>query len=217
LSKIVKRATMAFPNAYIETDNPPSHVIRDKIVALIAILGLAYFGLTVLVLHFLPTGYDPVRQFISDYAVGQYALEMELGFFAFGVGVAALAVAIALASDSRIFRFGASMLFFNGVCLFLVGLFPTDIEGAATTLHGGIHLALSLVVFSLNPACILFISYGKGRKWLVTALSSLVFAGVVVAVDVALALGAAGLAERLFVLVLLAWQLGFSFDAFRKS
>jgi hypothetical membrane protein len=214
--KIVAISELAFPNAYVETDNPPSHAFRDKIVALMAILGMGYFGLTVLVLHFLPTGYDPVRQFVTDYAVGQYALEMELGFFAFGAGVAALAIAIALANDSRIQRFGASMLFFTGVCLFLVGLFPTDVEGAAVTLHGEIHFVLSSVVFILTPISILLVSYGKGRRWFVTALSSLILAGIIVPVTVTPTLGAGGLVERIFVLVLLVWQLGFSVDLYRN-
>jgi hypothetical protein len=55
-------------------------------------------GLTTLILHLQPTGYDPVRQVLSDYAVGAFGTEMALGFFVGGVGVAALAIGILLGS-----------------------------------------------------------------------------------------------------------------------
>jgi hypothetical membrane protein len=208
---------LAFPNAYLEVDEPPSQAFRDKIVSLLAIVGIAYFGLTILVLHFEPTGYDPVRQVVSDYAVGPFAFEMELGFFAGGIGLVALAIAIAITDAPRTFKFGVSALFIAGVSLVLVGVFPTDIEEAGTTLHGEIHLILALVVFGLTSIGILLVSYGRGRRWFLTTLSFLVISGVFVAVDAGLALNASGLAERFFILVLLAWQLRVSFDLFRNS
>ncbi len=196
----------AFPNAYVDVDEPPNRVPREKALAVVGMVGIACFGLTVLALHFAPTGYDPIRQVVSDYAVGRFAVEMELGFFAGGVGLVALAVAIALANQGRTSKSGASLLVVAGAALFIVGAFPTDIEGAAVTLHGTVHGILSLVVFTLSPVGMLLVSYAEGRRLFWTTASALLAAGSFVTAQITFSLDVAGLAERLFILVLVLWS-----------
>jgi hypothetical membrane protein len=209
----------AFPNAYLEVDEPPKRIPRERILAAIALVGISWLGLTTLVLHFEPTGYDPIRQVVSDYVVGSFAFWMELGFFAGGVGLVALALGISVANPGRrVFKVGSSLLLIAGLCLFVVGAFPTDIEGATITLHGTIHGILSQFVFILGPIGVLLISYGYGRRsffWPI--LTTFIVAGIFVAADMALSLNATGLAERIFILVLLAWEFVISLRLLRNS
>lgn len=208
--------SLAFPNAYIETDEIPSHVLREKALALVGLAGLAYFGMTVLVLHFEPTGYNPVTQAVSDYAVGPFGYLMSAGFFLGGVGVVALGFALALRrSLRRMFRLGSFMFVVAGLALISVAFFPTDLEGAASTLHGTLHSLLSQIVFSFGPIGMLLVSYTRGRRWFVLTLSLYAATGAYLSANLALSLGAGGLAERLFILFLFGWWFIVSYRSFK--
>jgi hypothetical protein len=63
---MTKRLVSAFPNAYVDVDEPPNNSVLVKALALVGMIGIAYIGLTTLILDFAPTGYDPVRQVVSD-------------------------------------------------------------------------------------------------------------------------------------------------------
>jgi len=183
---------------------------------MIGMVGVVYLGMTTVILHLQPTGYDPIRQVVSDYAVGQFGTEMALGFFAGGVGVAALAIAISLTSIHRTLKIGSMPLFVAGVALFIVGAFPTDLGGAPTTIHGTIHSLLSLLVFTLGPLGMVVISYSYNRKWFLATLLGFVVTSVF-AVSVQLGFGAMGLAERGLIVVLLTWWFAMSLHIFRIS
>ena len=217
MSRTVGQKSHAFPNAYVDVDEPPNRTSREKFLALVGMFGAAYFGLTILVLHFEPTGYDPLRQAVSDYGVGRFAVEMQLGFFAGGISLVSLALAFALADEGRVLKLGSLLLLIGGVALFIAGGFPTDIAGAAATLHGTIHSSLSLVVFTSAPIGMLLVSYGNGRRWFWTTMSALAAAGGFFAATLILSLDAGGVAERLFILVLLLWWFAASWRQFRTS
>jgi hypothetical protein len=180
-------------------------------------LGVAYFSITIVLLHFEPTGYDPVSQFVSDYAVGAFALEMSLGFFVGGIGVTGLGLALVMVqTDRRAFRAGAFMTVIVGLVMFLIAGFPTDIEGAASTIHGMVHSRLSAVVFTLGPASMVLISYAQGRRWFGVALSVLAASFVFSALTGVFVLGANGLAERFFIAVLFGWWMVAAYRALRE-
>ena len=62
--------------------------------ALISLAGsLVYVGVVV-VLHFLPTGYDLVHNAVSDYGVGQYAPLFRLSHWAGSIAVLAMAIGL---------------------------------------------------------------------------------------------------------------------------
>ena len=179
-------------------------------------VGVACLGLTTLILHLQPTGYDPVRQVASDYAVGPYGIEMAVGFFLGGIGVVGLAQAIFFSTTRRSFRIGSIILSVAGVALFLLGAFPTDIEGAPPTVHGIIHSLLSLFIFSLGPVGMVLVSYGYGRRWFLITVLGFVTTSIF-AVIMQLQFEATGLAERGLILLLLAWWFTASLHAFRAS
>lgn len=201
------RFSRAFPNAYVDVEEPPNKSFRNKAIGLAALVGTAYFILVVLVLHLEPTGYDPLTNAVSDYAVGPFALQMQSAFFAGGVGLSCLGVASYLVRGSRREAYGSALILIAGLSLFLVGAFPTDIEGTPTTFHGSMHVALSAVVFIASPAGMLLDSSGMGRKWLWATSAAMALAFLSAFAVSALALNASGLSERLYIGVLVGWWL----------
>ena len=180
-------------------------VSPDRRLSLVAVFGISCLGLTTLILNFLPTGYSPIKQAVSDYGVGRFGAEMAIGFFAGGVGLASLGFALAKSVSRRVEKTGAVFLLVAGVSLVVVGVFPTDLEGASATLNGAIHSVVSQFVFIFGPAGMILVSYANGRTWLGPTLSGLLFAGGFFAADVILSLQATGLAERIFIIALLTW------------
>jgi len=67
---------------------------RSTMTAGVAMVLISCFGFAAIGLHFLRTDYDPLRRFISEYAVGPYSIIMRLGFFFLGTGSFALVVAL---------------------------------------------------------------------------------------------------------------------------
>ena len=58
----------------------------QRILALISIIGVSYFGLVILLLTFIDGEFNPITEVASDYGVGYFAIAMNLGFFVAGVG-----------------------------------------------------------------------------------------------------------------------------------
>ena len=157
-------------------------------------------------LHFLPTGYDPIRNAVSDYGVGRYRIWHRVAV----VSLAAAGFATAFASSGTIKPEPASVVAF--LCVFgtariLIPLFPTDIEGQPRTRTGRVHWVLAITAFaSLATAAGFFKGTGLDDVvgWLV----------VITAVFMILVLCAPrlrgrifGLVERLFYSSMICWFL----------
>src|SRR5207253_4748651 len=97
------------------------------------------FGLVILLLSLLDTDYNPITQAASDYGVGRFAIEMNLGFFIAGIGMCAFALANVLQKQRIKSRVGPAFLFIAGVVLVMDSYFTTNAEGGPATLHGTIH------------------------------------------------------------------------------
>jgi hypothetical membrane protein len=195
---------LAFPNAYLSTDEPPGRSWTRSALALTAMLGVAYFGSVILVLSLGTTEYNPVAQFASDYGVGAYGPEMNSGFFLAGVGVAALALAILTSGWTRVQKIGAGCLIPAALALLLSGLFQTDIEGAPPTFHGAVHNMAGVVFFLVSPVGLLLISRGFGRLWLAATGAAFASGLLFVIANGAMGLDATGLAERIVILFVFA-------------
>jgi Protein of unknown function (DUF998) len=63
-------------------------------LALIAIGGIIYFFVAVIILHFLRPEYNPVNHAVSNYAVGPYGYLMTAAFYALALSVFALALGL---------------------------------------------------------------------------------------------------------------------------
>jgi hypothetical protein len=99
-------------------------------LSIIAAVFVAVETAALIVLHFLPTGYDPIRDAVSDYGVGPYR-----GWFwlhALTGGLACLALAIALAklhpfrpTQVVVSLFVLAVLAFGGLVWAATGLWST--------------------------------------------------------------------------------------------
>lgn len=212
-----EQAKRAFPNAYIDTDQPPRKSAVKGALALVGAAGAAYFGLTILVLSLISTDYSPMSQFASDYGVGRYAAEMNLGFLVGGVGMISFSLANAAKMPNRAARFGSALVFMAGVALMVDSYFTTDIEGASATLHGTIHGFGGLVFFFLAPVGLLAIYSRLGRGRLLAVLGGLAVGATFEVTNSVLSWGAAGLAERILILVIFSSVVAASLSLYRTS
>jgi hypothetical protein len=65
-----------------------------EVFSVVAALATVVQACALVVLHFLPTGYDPVRDAVSDYGVGPYRGWFWLQTIGGGVGCLALGIAL---------------------------------------------------------------------------------------------------------------------------
>jgi len=180
-------------------------------------IAVAVQGLALIVLHLVPTGYNPRTDAVSDYGIGPYR-----GLFwtqALAAGVAGFALAIALGDTKpSIPSEVIVLLVISGVARLLIPVFPTDQNGSRfQTARGTVHMILAIVIF----AALIFAASKLGstlehrpawhdvKGWL-TALPW-VMTGAAVGVLVALRVPGLnrrfGLFERLFYVASIAWFL----------
>jgi hypothetical protein len=182
---------------------------------IVGLAGTAFFVVAVLALHVLQPGND---QAISTYAVGPYGALMTAAFLALGCGSWALVLSIprilAPAARSRI---GLVLLATAATGTLLSAVFRTDPPGAAQTTTGMLHEQVGLVTFvCLVIGILLFSLRFKGDpRWpaiprvsLALALVALVLFLFTFATNAVDGLdGWFGIAQRLFIATVLAWQL----------
>lgn len=111
---------------------------------------LAYLACFV-ALHVLPTGCDPVRHAVSDYAVGRYAGVFRGALYASSAGVLALAFALVLGVGSPPVG-SRDLVYLLLVPLSRIGmsLFPTSLEGERLTRTGAVHYVFAIAAFTFT-------------------------------------------------------------------
>jgi hypothetical protein len=118
-----------------------------KAFSIVAALATAIQAIALIMLHLLPTGYDPVRDAVSDYGVGRYRGWFWLQAVAGGVGCLALAIALAQLHPFTPTQ-AVIALIVTTVARFLIPFFATDQDGNRfQTLHGTIHMILAVIAF----------------------------------------------------------------------
>ena len=185
-------------NVNATSDEKSSTTGSIRVLSLVAVLGVSYFGLTILLLSLLTTDYNPISQAASDYGVGRFAIEMNLGFLIGGIGVIAFSSATAMQRTGRRSRAGAALFFIAGLVLIMDSYFTTNIEGGPSTLHGTIHGFGGLVFFTTSPIGVLLVSRKFGRRRFLITLAALAIGFTVLLAN----LNAGGLAERVILLVI---------------
>ena len=164
----------------------------------LAILGVSYFGLTILLLSLLDPDYNPISQAASDYGVGRFAIEVNLGFLVGGLGLIAFAWAVGRKGTPRSSKAGSMLFFIAGLVLIMDSYFTTNIEGGPATMHGTIHGFGGLIFFVSAPIGVLLVSRKFGRERLLMAAAGLIIGFALLAVNA----GLSGLAERVILLVI---------------
>jgi hypothetical membrane protein len=180
-------------------------------LAVVALVAVASFAVTVVLLHPLRPDYDPARRFISEFAIGPYHTLMTAAFFALATGSFALTLALWRAGARS--RPGITLLGIWSAGVVIVGIFPTDLQftGRPKTLAGTIHDDTTLVAFVSIMTAMLVLSYHMRRLWpswcraaMALAVASLVEFGVLF---VSVGAGWPGWPQRLYVATIVAWLL----------
>ena len=179
-----------------------------------ALAGSAFFGLSIVALHWLQPDLDPMTRAISQYARGPYGPLMTAAFVASGLASFALSLALAGQGTSRA---GRVFLTVAGVGGGMSALFPVDADGAPDTITGSVHQIAGLGTFvSLIVAALLLTrGFGSNTRWrsfqrtsfVATALMLCGFVFVFAANAVDSLDGTFGLAQRAFIASAIAWQL----------
>src|SRR5262249_38969252 len=109
----------------------------------------AAFLVTVVALHVINPGFDPLWRTVSEYSIGPFGWLMVTAFLEMGVASIALTLALWPFLDTGVARLGAVLLSVWGVCSILSAFFPTDsmpdIARHITSRTGAIHTLIGLV------------------------------------------------------------------------
>ena len=178
-----------------------TNIVLGEIVVACSLVCLA----SILLLHALPTGYNPIRNAVSDYGVGKYRVWHRTAVLSLAVAGFALAIAstgkIKPESDVVI---GFLVVF--AVARTVIPFFPTDIEGQTLTTRGRIHWGLAITAFA-SLACAA--GFYKGTilddaiGWIVVVAASL----MILALAVPRLRKILGLFERMFYFSMICWFL----------
>jgi len=135
------------PGGTLSPPSPRASTTRRALAAAGAAGPLVFLAVSVLASVVKP-GYDARDQSVSELAVGAYGWLQTSNFFALGATMIASALALAAAHErGRGSRGAVALLAAAGAGMVTVGLFPTDLPGAAPTPQGAAHDTVSLGIF----------------------------------------------------------------------
>ena len=184
--------------------------------ATVTIVGVAYFALIIIALHFIRPDLNPISQQTSAYAVGPYSFLMTSAFFSMSVATISLVIALynGLPQQARS-RIGLGLLGIWGVAVLIAMTFPIDLEGAPQTLSGTIHRINGPIAFLCVTLGVILVSwrFKQDEMWrpfhrtaLVLSLILLV-AFILGGLSIATQSGFIGLTQRIDLIALVTWML----------
>ena len=182
--------------------------------ATVALVGVAYFVVIIVVLHLLRPDLSPISQPTSEYAVGRYGFLMTSAFFSMSLASFALVIGlyqgVPLRARSRI---GLGLLGLWGIGVLVAMSFPIDPEGAPQTVSGTIHQINGPLAFLSLTAGTILVSrrFKQAQQWRPLHRTALILSLVMLTVfiatflNIATASGFAGLCQRIFLAVFATW------------
>ncbi len=204
------------------TTSQLSQSARDRaaLYGLLAAAGILLYVILDVVAQLLPPHYSAIHQAESDLAVGPYGFVMTINFAVRGaLSLALLAGMLQALAPAARSRLGVALLAVWGVGALLLAIFPTDV-GTHHTIHGLVHLVVAFLAFLAGALGALLVSMrlAADPAWapLRPALLGISVAALLMLVIVALvtpsvtshpATSLFGLAERVFIGLVLLWML----------
>jgi hypothetical membrane protein len=177
----------------------------------LGLAGVSGFILLLGLLHVLEPGFSVVDDYTSDYALGDAGWLMRVAFASAALGVAGVALGLrAVLLPGRRVVLAWRLLLVSAAGFVLVSIFDTDPTAATEmTTHGTVHVAAAAViflclliacwvlrgVFARDPA---WRGFAGAQRWWAIAYSATF-------VDSFFLPTPAGIGQRLFVAVLMAW------------
>src|SRR5262245_36864753 len=104
-------------------------------IMIVAFVGISYFVVIIIALHFLRPDLNPIQRPTSEYAVGPYGWLMTSAFLSMSVASWALVIGLAhRLSQAAQSRIGLGLLGVWAVGVLIAMLFPIDPDGASPTI-----------------------------------------------------------------------------------
>jgi len=154
--------------------------------------------------------YDAASQAMSDLALGRDGWLMTLAFISLGVGNLLMAPLVRRLAPRAIV--GPGLLAASACTTLLSAVFQTDADGAPSTLHGAIHIALGLgsfvLVIAAMTACA--VAYLRSSSHRALGLASAVWAGLqlgAIVLTFVLPSSLFGVGQRTILAVAISWLL----------
>jgi hypothetical protein len=185
-------------------------------LALIAIGGIVYFVVAIVVLHFLRPEYNPVNHAVSNYAVGPYGYLMTIAFYALALSLLALAFGLLHSiARTRLSRVAILLLCFASVGMVVMGIFPGDVHALhpPATIKGVIHWTAASISFLsiMIAAFLLSRSFRTDDQWQGYERScymlALAMVGALLLYGILALVGWIGIGQRVYIAVCLLWLL----------
>ncbi len=185
-------------------------------LALIAMGGIVYFVVAVVVLHFLRPEYNPINHAVSNYAVGSYGYLMTAAFYVLALSVYALALgltrSIALTNLSRV---AVLLLYLASIGMVVMGIYPGDVHALhpPATITGVIHWTAAGISFLsiMTAAFLLSSSFRTDERWQAFQRPcfelALAMVGALLLYGVLALVGWIGIGQRIYIAVCLLWLL----------
>ena len=200
------------------TDHKPAKCQAKQVawLALIAIGGIVYFIVAVVVLHFLRPEYTPINHAVSNYAVGSNGYLMTAAFYVLALSVFALALgifrSIALTNLSRI---AILLLCLASSGIVVMGVFPGDVHALhpPAIITGVIHWTAASISFlsMMIAAFLLSSSFKSDERWQVFRrpcfILALAMVGALLLYGILALVGWIGIGQRIYITVCLLWLL----------
>ena len=124
----------------------------------ISLFGLFFFQMTSTLLVSLYSGMNFIRDAISILVYLPYGWMQTMAFYVFGISILSMAAILYFKIRVKL-NIGAILFAIIGLCLFIVGSFPTKLPGAPSTLTSIIHGSAATVVGIMFPLACFFIAH----------------------------------------------------------
>jgi hypothetical protein len=185
-----------------------------------AFTGIALFPLVVVILHLVQAGsYHPISQAVSELALGRGGWLMAVAFCSLGTGTLLLALTLRRLEPQP--RVASALILASGLLSYVSAFVHADGSGPTTT-HGQIHQLVGVVTFILmiSGMFALVRNFRRNPEWQPLAAPTRVWAIVAVVAFVLIPVSGSdhfGLAQRVFLALILSWALTVSAHAARRS
>jgi small-conductance mechanosensitive channel len=199
-----------------------SHTFRARgSLPFAAFACIAVFPLVVAVLHLVQAGrYHPLSEAVSELALGRAGWLMAIAFCSLGTGTLLLASTLRRVATHP--RVAPMLIAISGLLSFVSAFVHADGPNAATTTHGQIHQFVGVATFVLMIAGMFALvrSLRRDPAWRAIATPTLGWAVAAVAGFLLIPLSGStyfGLAQRIFLAIILSWALTISLYAHRTE
>ena len=184
-----------------------------RVLGLMVLGAVVYWVSVVLAMHSLQPEINPIRVPMSAYVLGAYGDWMTTTYFVWSAVLLAVGHGLVRTlSRTRLTRAALSMFLIAAAAVSLAGLFPMDFPPPIRTLSGRLHMLGGLLTFPSQALGVFLFSLAFRRDvyWRKASVSALALSAGIIAVFVLavislMILSFAGYAQRLYLILLIAW------------